>query len=143
MSQGIGAEKLAMTGKRCARVHPSGKACGGFAVAGSDFCFAHDPASVAKREEARRRGGRAGRVATLPESTLTVRSLADIVALVELTVNDVRSGRVDVRVANAVGILANVAIRAVERSDLEARLESLEAVLEPERRGAVARRRGA
>ena len=132
-----------MTGRRCAHVHPSGKPCGGFAVAGSGFCFAHDANLAPERDEARRRGGQAGRGATLPESTLTVRSLADVVALVELTVNGVRAGRVDVRVANAVGVLANVAIRAIERSDLEGRLEALEAVLEPGRRRAASLRRGA
>jgi hypothetical protein len=82
-------------------------------------------------------------VATLAESRVAVRSLADVVALVETTVNDVRSGRVDVRVANAVGYLANVAIKAIEQSDLEARLATLEAVLEPERARAVSRRRRA
>ena len=132
-----------MAGRRCAYVHGSGKACGGFAIAGSGFCFAHAPEQAAKRDEARRRGGRAGRAVALPESNVTVRSLADVVALVEATVNDVRAGRVDVRVANAVGVLANVAIRAIERSDLEARLAALEAVLEPDRARAAGLRRGA
>jgi hypothetical protein len=77
------------------------------------------------------------------DSDLSVRSLGDVLTLVELTINDVRSGRVDVRVANAVGVLANVAARVIERSDLEARLEALESVLEPERRRAVAGRRRA
>jgi hypothetical protein len=72
-----------------------------------------------------------------------VRSLGDVVALVEETINDVRCGRVDVRVANAVGYLANVALKAIAQSDLEVRLEALEAVLEPERRRAVSLRRGA
>ena len=132
-----------MAAERCAHVHPSGRACGGFAVAGSAFCFAHSPERADERDDARRRGGQAGRSATLPDSALPVRSLGDVLALVGLTVNDVRSGRVDVRVANAVGVLANVAARVIQQADLEARLEALEAVLEPERRRAVAgRRRG-
>jgi hypothetical protein len=69
--------------------------------------------------------------------------LGDVVTLVETTINDVRAGRVDVRVANAVGYLANVAIKAIEQSDLEARLEALESVLEPERRRSVALRKRA
>jgi hypothetical protein len=82
-------------------------------------------------------------MATLPRSAATVRSLSDVVTLVEETINDVRCGRVDVRVANAVGYLANVALKAIAQSDLETRLEALEAVLEPERRRAVSQRRGA
>ena len=130
-------------GRRCRHVHPSGRPCGGFAIAGSGFCFAHAPEQAAKRDAARRRGGQAGRVTTLPESSVTVRSLGDVVALVEATINDVRTGRVDVKVANSLAILTNVAIRAIERSDLEARLEALEAVLAPEPRHAVAHRRRA
>ena len=130
-----------MAAQHCTHVHASGKACGGFAVAGSAYCFAHDPGQAAKRDAARRRGGRAGRPATLLASDVAVRSLGDVVCLVEDTINDVRCGRVDVRVANAVGYLANVAIKAIQQADLEMRLAALEAVLEPARRQAVAHRR--
>jgi hypothetical protein len=119
----------------------NGMPCGGFSIGGSVYCFAHAPDQTAKREDARRRGGQAGKVATLPESTVQVRSIRDVVGLVEETINDVRAGRVDVRVANAVGYLANVAIKAIEQSDLESRLEALEAVLEPDRRRALTARR--
>jgi hypothetical protein len=132
-----------MAGQHCAHVHPSGRSCGGFAIADSRFCFAHAPEQAEKRNEARRRGGRADRGATLAESSVSVRSLGDVVALVETTINDVRAGRVDVRVANAVGYLANVALKAISQTDLETRLEALEAVLEPKRRRAVSLRRGA
>ena len=130
-------------GRRCAHVHPSGKPCGGYAIAGSARCFAHDPEQAAKRDDARHRGGQAGRVVTVAESSVSVRSLGDVLTLVETTINDVRSGRVDVRVANAVGYLANVAVKVIAQSDLESRLEALESILEPERRRAVSLRRGA
>ena len=130
-----------MAGARCAHVHQSGKGCGGYAIAGSAYCFAHAPEQATKRDDARRRGGQAGRMATVPASAVTVRSLGDVVGLVEATINDVRAGRVDVRIANAVGYLANVAIKAIERSDTEQRLEALEAVLDPDRARAVARHR--
>ena len=132
-----------MAGARCAQIHQSGKRCGGYAIAGSAYCFAHAPEQAAKRDAARRRGGQAGRMATLPASAVTVRSLGDVVELVEATINDVRTGRVDVRIANSVGYLANVAIKAIAQSDLEARLEALESVLDPERRRAVVHRRRA
>jgi hypothetical protein len=127
--------------RRCAHAHPSGRPCGGFAVAGSPFCFAHDPDQEERRAEARRRGGQAGKAAVVAGPDRPVRSLADVVGLVEATINDVRAGRLDVRVANAVGVLAGVAIRAIQQGELERRLEALEAVLEPPRAEAVARRR--
>jgi hypothetical protein len=76
----------------------------------------------------------------LPASELAVRSLGDVVGLVETTINDVRCGRVDVRVANAIGVLAGVAIRAIQQGELERRLEALEAVLAPEKVASVRRR---
>jgi hypothetical protein len=130
-----------MTGKQCAHVKASGELCGGFAIVGSRYCFAHDPAQAEKREEARRRGGEAGRIAPLTESDVALRSIGDVLGLMELTINDVRAGRVDVKVANAVGYLANIAIRAIEGSELEVRLDALESVLEPERARIVAGRR--
>ncbi len=130
-----------MAGVRCAHVHQSGKRCGGYVIAGSAYCFAHAPEQATKRDDARRRGGQAGRMATVPASAVTVRSLGDVVGLVEATINDVRTGRVDVRIANAVGYLANVAMKAIEQSDMEQRLGALEAVLDPDRARAVARRR--
>jgi hypothetical protein len=137
---------MALDAARCAEIRADGEPCGGFAIAGSRYCFAHDPAQAGKRDLARRRGGQAGRVVTLadvPTSRVRVRSIDDVLSLVEATINDVRTGQLDVRVANAVGYLANVAIKAIEQSDLAARLEALEAVLEPERRRAVATRRRA
>ena len=132
-----------MNAQRCAHTKRDGQACGGFALAGSRYCFAHDPTQAAKRDEARRRGGKAGRVLTPTAPETTVRSVADVVTLVEATINDVRNGRLDSRTANTVGYLANIAIKAIELSEIEPRLQALEAVLEPERGRSVAWRRGA
>ena len=130
-----------MTGRPCAATRANGAPCGGYAIGDGAYCFAHAPDQAVQRDAARRRGGQAGRVAVLPASDVQVRSLGDVVTLVEATINDVRTGRVDVRVANAVGYLANVAIRALEQADLEVRLEALESVLTPERQQAAAWRR--
>ena len=132
-----------MSGLQCAHVRTNGEQCRGYAVTGSRFCFAHDPAQADKRDDARRRGGEAGKVEPLPESMLTVRTMADVLELIETTINDVRAGRVDVKVANAVGYLANVSVKVIQQTDIEARLEALESVLEPERARLVSGRRSA
>ncbi len=129
-------------GRRCVYQHPSGQQCGGFAVSTSAYCFAHDPASARKRDEARRRGGSAGRMATLPAADVAVRSFADVVTVVEATINDVRAGRLDVKIANAVAVLSGVALKAIGQSDLETRLAALEAALEPRRADEVQLRKG-
>ena len=132
-----------MAGQPCAHVRANGERCRGYAVIGGRFCFAHDPALADKRADDRRRGGEAGKVAPLADSAFAVRSLGDVLALIETTINDVRAGRVDVKVANAVGYLANVAVKVMQQTDIEARLDALESVLEADRIGAVALRRRA
>jgi len=69
--------------------------------------------------------------------------MSDVLELIETTINDVRAGRIDVKIANAVGYLANVSVKVIQQTDLEARLEALESVLEPERASTVNRRRAA
>ena len=132
-----------MAGQHCAHIRPNGAQCRGYAVSGSRYCFAHDPAQAPKRDDARRRGGCAGRIESLPESALTVRTMGDVLELIETTINDVRAGRVDVRIANAIGYLANVSVKVIQQTDIEARLEALESVLEPDRASAVSARRRA
>lgn len=132
-----------MSAQQCAHTKPNGEPCRGYAITGSRFCFAHDPAQAEKRTDARRRGGSAGMPEPLPESELTIRSMSDVLELIETTINDVRAGRVDTKTANTVGYLANVAVKVIQQTDLEARLEALESVLEPERSRFVTSRRSA
>lgn len=129
--------------RRCAHIHPSGRPCGGYAVTASQHCFAHSPEQAEKRAAARRRGGQAGRVAVLEEANLPIRTIADVIGVIELATNAVLTGRIDTRVANAIGVLMGVGLRAIQHGELERRLEAIEAVLEPERAQAVAWRRRA
>lgn len=119
-------------GKRpCKAMTKDGSPCQTPALAGSDFCFFHDPDKAEERFEARAAGGRQNRMATLSADApdVKVESCQDVVRLVSDTINQVRKGDIDPRVANAVGYLANVLIRAVEQGDMERRIAELEAVV--------------
>ena len=119
----------------CKSKTKGGKHCRAAALPGSDFCFFHDPEQKDQRREAQSAGGSHGRIRTLPEDTLdvTVKSCSDVVSLIGMTINQVRRGQVDPRIANAVGYLANVLIRAVEQSEVEQRLAALEAIVNRQR----------
>ena len=130
-----------MAARHCTHIRKDGQPCQGFATTESMYCFMHDPAQAAKRAEARRQGGKAGRVTILPDSELSVRTPEDIVNLLELTINDVRSGRVDVKIANAVANLINIASRAIEQATMATYLEAIEGVLEPGRRRVLGTRK--
>ncbi|HEX2837183.1 MAG TPA: hypothetical protein VHN77_03545 [Phycisphaerales bacterium] len=55
-----------------------------------------------------------------------MRSARDVCGLLSETIHDVRTGRVDPRIANTVGYLASVLVRALEVGELEERLAALE-----------------
>jgi len=117
--------------RQCTQIKADGTRCRANAVTGSDYCFAHDPASVAERQAARQAGGRVGKTKVLPPETpdAPLSSASGVVALLGETINQVRRGEVDPRVANCVGYLSTALLRALEVGDLEERLATLEAAV--------------
>ena len=118
--------------RKCRAKKPDGSRCLAAAQPKSDFCFFHDPSTAAKRREAQALGGRQNRMKTLDESApdVKVQDAGDVATLISETINQVRKGKIDPRVANAVGYLSNILVKAVEQDKLETRIERLEALLE-------------
>ncbi len=116
--------------KACEAVKLDGSRCQAAALPGSDFCFFHDPSKAGERRDAQALGGRQNRMKTLDAAApdVKVEDCGDVVALISVTINQVRKGVIDPRVANAVGYLANVLIKAFEQDELETRIERLEAL---------------
>lgn len=124
-------DELSGGGKLCRGTRLDGAVCQATALVGSDFCFFHDPARAAERREAQALGGRQNRMRVLTEITpdFEIQDSEDVVALVSETINQVRKGKIDPRVANAVGYLANVLVKVFESQKLSTRVDKLEAVL--------------
>ena len=124
-------EKLKAVKRPCRAKKPDGSSCQAAALPGSDFCFFHDPDLADERREANAFGGRQNRMKTLDADApdVKVESCQDIVRLIGETINQVRKGQLDPRVANAIGYLTNVLIKAYEQGDLEKRIEDLEAAV--------------
>jgi hypothetical protein len=118
--------------RRCKAMKESGEECRTSALPQSGFCYFHDPAKAVERREAQALGGRQNRIRALDAATpdVKVEDCGDVVALISETINQVRKGVIDPRVANSVGYLANVLINAFERDELETRIEKLEALFE-------------
>ena len=113
---------------KCQAQKADGTPCRGTARP-SGFCTFHDPELAQKRAEARRAGGRSRSrgAAVLPDAEdLPARTIGDVTALLAVTINDVRTGRVDSRIANAIGYLSSVLLRALQDGELETRLAALE-----------------
>jgi hypothetical protein len=116
----------------CNATKQSGDRCETAALRKSAFCYFHDPARAVERREAQALGGRQNRIRALDAAApdVKVEDCGDVVALVSETINQVRKGVIDPRVANSVGYLANVLIKAFEQDELETRIEKLEALFE-------------
>lgn len=125
--------------KRCRALTADGSSCQANALDGSSYCFFHDPAKADERREAQSMGGRQNRMKTLDNNVpdIAVRDCQDVVALISETINQVRKGQIDPRVANTVGYLANVLIKAAEQGDIEQRLAELESLIKVRSRSSV------
>lgn len=107
-----------------------GQPCKARPVDGSAFCAFHDPARAEAVAAGRRAGGctRSQPRRTVGEQSpdCPLGSVRDVCDLLSTTINDVRKGRLDPKIANTVGYLASVLVKAMETGDLEERLAMLE-----------------
>ena len=115
------------------RFKTAGVRCRARRIENSDFCYFHDPAKAKERQSAQRAGGLKNRPIVLPRSVpdAPLKDMGDIRYLVADTINQVRRGEIDPKVANSVGYLAGILIKAWDRGEFEARLKALESAVKP------------
>jgi hypothetical protein len=115
----------------CAYRHPDGRQCQTPPLRGEQFCFFHHPNYEEARKHAQRSGGLKGSRAVLPSAVYHRLDTRDaLIDLLSETVQQVRTGQLDCKVANAVGYLANVIRQVIEESDLETLRAEIEALKE-------------
>ena len=115
---------------RCKHVKADGTQCRANAQAGGGHCFFHDVAKEAERAEASRRGGQAGAARVLPDAPrVAVASSSDVSVLLGETINLVRSGHLDPRVANSAAYVASILLKALEQGRVEDTLFAILAAL--------------
>lgn len=118
----------------CIATTAKGNSCRSSARTGRSLCAFHDPECREATQSGRTAGGRS-RVtprAVLSAETLhgSLRSVHDVCELLSDTIGDVRTGRLDPKIANTVGYLANVLVRALEVGKIEDRLAAIEVALQ-------------
>jgi hypothetical protein len=117
--------------RQCKHRKADGSRCRAPALRGSNLCFFHDPAAKDQHQEATVAGGRerSQKAATLPAETpdLPLKSVADVIVALGLTINQVRTGTVACNIGNCLGQLLQVLLKAIEGSELEQRIAALEA----------------
>ena len=116
---------------QCSFIKPDGTQCNANAMSGLDFCYTHNPdISDEEKREAKQRGGQNRAVAiSEPLPPLAIAEPNDAVLLIVDTINRVRAGELDIRVANCLGFLTDKLLKAFEISKLNDRVEIIERVI--------------
>ena len=115
--------------KACKAIKQNGEQCKAKAMNDSDYCFTHNPEMKEEKRLAVIKGGlNSGRV-KLDLEPLNVRTPYEAGTLLEDTLNRVRTGEMPTNIANSVGYLVTVMLKAYEASRLEQRLDDLEEAL--------------
>jgi hypothetical protein len=119
--------------KKCELWKKGGERCNADAQTGKRVCVFHDPNKASDGRRARRAGGiTRSRAATVLQLDTPDHPLGDtnqVSVLLADSINRLRRGQLDPRVANAMGYLASVLLKALENGRIEDWLAHLEAVL--------------
>ena len=118
--------------KKCEFRKKNSERCRADAQTGKSLCVFHDPARAGDGHRARQAGGvhRSRPAVVLPADTPDhpLGNTTDVSALLSDSINRLRRGQLDPRVANSMGYLASVLLKALNQR-LEDRLAHLEAVI--------------
>lgn len=121
--------------KQCKFINPNtGKKCKAFALE-SGFCFSHDPKQKEAKLVAVTKGGLAPKKVKLNLSPVGIKTVNDVVCVLEETINLVRGGSLPCsNPANTIGFLCSHLLKAIELNTVDTKLELIEGVI-LERRG--------
>lgn len=113
---------------KCKYIGSNEEKCNANAMRGRDFCFSHELSMVEERQQAVKRGGYAPkpRKGASQLTPIAIKSVGDILTLLEDTLNRVRTEPMTHQKANCIGYLSGIALKALEQNNLEIRLEAVE-----------------
>ncbi|MFA6427226.1 MAG: hypothetical protein WCW16_02140 [Candidatus Magasanikbacteria bacterium] len=114
---------------RCNYIKFNNKQCLASAMKNSRFCFIHNPETKKERREAILRGGRMSKKNRSRLPPVIINKPKDVVVLLATTINEVRSGLIELKIANCLGYLSGHLIKAMEVSDLGERVSKIEETL--------------
>jgi len=117
-----------VTEEQCKALRAGSARCSAHRVTGSSYCYFHDPVLEEKRKAAQSAGGQRNKLTVLPSSTpdAKLQNAQDATKLLACTINQVRRGEIDPKIATTVGYLIALLMKAHDQSETERRLEALE-----------------
>jgi len=117
---------------QCSQIKASGKRCKAKRIIGSKYCFWHDPNKKKDQVAARKKGGKnrcfPETAFTLPSNApaVTIESARDIVKLLSESINQVRLGELNYKLANSMNYMCSTILKALEQGELDERLKCVE-----------------
>lgn len=118
---------------QCNFIKTDGSTCKAKALTHNEYCYFHSSeVSDTERKEAQARGGKVKAMRVLnPLPPVIITEVQDVVKLLESTINDVRAGKLDVKIGNCIGMLSGQLLKALEMTNISQRVEIIErAILE-------------
>jgi hypothetical protein len=112
---------------QCAAITRGGSRCGSAVLAGSRYCWTHDPAAADRRLEASKKGGRArSNKARAAKQIPAAMSAEDLAGWLSLLFTSVMTGRIEPKIGTACASIARVLHEVKTVTELEQRLSELE-----------------
>lgn len=116
----------------CKAISSNGKHCKASVLKGGDYCYWHSPETKESRAEAGRKGG-LNRKKLYDLETIGIEGILDIPKFLIQVINEVRTGKNDIKLGNVQGYLTGHLIKAYvegeqakQIQDILARLDEIE-----------------
>ncbi len=115
---------------KCKHIKEDGDECKANAME-NGYCYLHNPEITEEEKQlARVKGGKNNAVMVGEIMEIKkIKTSSDVVSLMEDTINEVKRGRLDTRVANTIGYLAGVTQKAIKDVEVEERLKRIEELM--------------
>lgn len=115
--------------QQCQFIKENQERCEANVLKDGRFCFSHEPSMREAKLAAVSRGGKTPKKNFNPLPPVEINDAKDVTRLLALTINEVREGKIDLRVANCIGFLSGHLIKSLETSEVETRIKTIERVI--------------
>ena len=116
---------------KCQFIKQDGNKCQADVMKDSNYCYLHNPdISDEEKRQNQARGGKGNLIKiNNPLPPVIINNPHDVVNFLTETINLVRSGELDIRIANALAYLAGHLIKALEISEVDKRVSTIERII--------------
>jgi hypothetical protein len=112
---------------KCQAIARSGSRCSSPPLAGSTYCWVHDPAAADRRVEASKKGGKArSNKARAAKQIPPAMSAEDLAGWLSLLFTNVMAGRIEPKIGTACATIARTLHEVKHATELEERIAELE-----------------